>query len=390
MNLTPRPRHVLALALIAGVGLAACKDGAAPPDLTRRPTPALPTLTAAAAQVPAIVATAVAAEPAHSVVQLESVFADEGSPAIARITIWTNAEGMRREESSPDSLYNPGVVSVDDLDTISRYNPSTKIFSRNARGVLNIVDQPPYAKNLLEKSQFGEITEDTVDGKPAIRLSGRPEDDPLRRDAPTDFTVWLDAETHLIVKTQKVVRSEIGPPFAVTTRVLAYDPPEDAARFKLEPPADADVLVQDSVANPVTTEPLSLEEARKAVTYPLLTLSDLPEDITLYSTSVSKPESGQGIEPTVIQFYVRDEKEGYLVAEQFSADAPGSARAKARRELALKLGKSVTVGEHDGVYVDRLGTRYVVWQTDKTRVKLSANRPDLDEAALLEWAGKMR
>ncbi len=388
--MNPAPRLCMTLTVLAAAGLSACREGAKAPDLTRRATPALPTLTAAAVKVPEIIATAVAAEPVHSVVQLESVFADADSPAISKINIWANAEGMRREESSPDSLYNPGVVSVDNLDAISRYNPTTKIFNRNPRGVVNIIDQPPYAKNLLEKSLFGEVSTDTVDGKPAIRLDGRPEDDPLRRDAPSDFTVWLDAETHLILKSQKIVRPDIGPPFVVTSRVVAYDPPVDPNRFTLTSPVDPDVLVQDSVANPMTSDTISLEEARKAVDYPLLAVTELPQDVTLYSTSLNRTESGKGMEPSVVQFYVRGEKEGYLVAEQYSADPPGSERAVARRDLALKLGKSVKVGEHDGVYVERLGSRYVVWQTDKTRIKLSANRPDLDEATLLDWARKMR
>ncbi len=382
-------RLTLALTLLL-FGGAACRDqGVARVDLSPRPTPAAPTLTAAVEQSPAIIATAVAAEPAHQVVQLEAIYADEQDPQIAKITTWVNAEGQRREESSEDSLYNPGVVSVDDLESISRYNPGTRIFTRNPRGVINIVDQPPYAKNLLEKSRFGEISDDTVDGRKAIRLDGRPEDDPLRRDAQANFTVWLDAETHRILRTQKIVRPDLGPPFVITGRVLAYDPPPAEDRFQLLPPDDPEVLVQDAVANPVAPVEMEIDEARKAVPYPVFTVGGLPDDVKLFSTSVTKAESGQGIDPAVIQFYVRAETEGYVVLEQFAADPPGSARAKARRDLALKLGEPVSLGDQEAVYVDRLGSRYLVWQTEATRVKLSANRPDLDRDGLVALAGKL-
>jgi len=389
MNLHLRSRLALGLTLMAAAGLSACRESATAPDFTEWTTPEVPTLTAAANLLPAIVATAVAAEPKHQVVQLENVFADEQSPAISKVTIWVNDEGMRREESSPDSLYNPGVINVDNLETLSRYNPSTKIFTRNQRGILHIVDQPPYAKNLLEKSRFYKVVEETLNGRKAIRLDGRPEDDPLRNDVLADFSVWLDAETHRVLQTRKLFRPTLGPDFAVTGRVLAYDPPADDSRFVLDPPSDPEVLVLDTVANPVKSEELTPEEARKAVSFPVLDSNDLPAEVKLFGTSVSRSESGKGVDPTVGQLFVRGEDEGYLVVEQFVADPPGSARAKARRDLALKLGKAVKVGDYDGVYVDRLGTRYLVWQTDKTRVKLSANLPEVGEAALLDWARKM-
>lgn len=377
----------LALQLVAA---AACRDAGSDGalDLSKRPTPSLPTLTAAVEQLPAIVATVVAAEPPHQVVQLEFIYADEGSPQIAKVSAWVNAEGQRREESSPESLYNPGVVSVDDLETVSRYNPSTRIFNRNPRGIVNIVDQPPFAKNLLEKSRFGEVSSETVEGRKTIRLDGMPEDDPLRRDAAADFTVWIDAETHRIVRTQKIVRPELGPPFVITSRVVAYDPPADEGRFRLDPPQDPDLLLQDAVANPVAPVEMGIDEARKAVPYPVYTLTNLPENISLLGTTVTQAEAG-AIDPAVVQFFVRGEQEGFLVLEQFAADAPGSARAKARLDLALRLGEKVKIGDQEAVYVDRLGSRYLLWQTDRTRVKLSANRPELDREALLSWAGRL-
>lgn len=389
MNHVLRRRSTLVLTLLL-VGGAACRDqGGSGPDLARRATPGLPTVTAAAQRMPEIIATAAAAEPAHQLVQLELVYADERSPAIAKINVWVNAEGQRREQSSDDSLYNPGVVSVDDLETLSRYNPTTQVYSRNSRGVANIVDQPPFAKNLLEKSRFGEISEDTVDGRSAIRLDGRPEDDPLRRDAAADFTVWLDADTYRILKTRKLVRPDLGPPFAVTSRIVAYDPPVAADHFSLPQPTAPDLLVQDAVANPMASTEMTIEEARKAVPFPVFALTSLPENISLYGVSVTQSEGGKAMDPAVVQFYIRGEDEGFLVLEQFAADQPGSVRSKARRDLALRLGEAVKVGDNDAVYVDRLGSRYLVWQTDKTRVKLSANRPELDREALLSWAGRL-
>jgi hypothetical protein len=162
--------------------------------------------------------------------------------------------------------------------------------------------------------------------------------------------------------------------------------------FRLDPPEVEGLRVVDATVTRPEIVEMTIDEAREALGFPLLDRIDLPEGVRLDRATVARADAdpSNGDEGLLAQYYARGESEGYVIVEQYAAEPPDSARRRAQMESALRIGEAVKVGDHDGVFVSRIGTTYLMWQTEATRIKISPNLPEIDKDALLAWAAAMR